>query len=50
MSKIGMAGQGIDSLQHNNRAWIGGGGPNTFRFTNRAANPSPVPVTLVLWL
>ncbi len=50
MSKIGMAGQGINSLQSNNKAWIGGGGPNTFKFTNRATKPSPVPVTLVLWL
>ncbi|TQW11831.1 hypothetical protein IF2G_00562 [Cordyceps javanica] len=49
MSKIGMAGQGINSLQPNGKAWIGSDGPNTFTFTNRAGSPSPVPVTVVLW-
>ncbi|KAJ3490201.1 hypothetical protein NLG97_g5828 [Lecanicillium saksenae] len=49
MAKIGMAGQGINSLKPNGKAWIGGGGPNTFKFTNRATHPSAVPVTVVLW-
>ncbi|OAA60683.1 hypothetical protein ISF_05722 [Cordyceps fumosorosea ARSEF 2679] len=49
-ARIGMAGQGINSLRPNGKAWIGSGGPNTFKFTNRATtHPSPVPVTLVLW-
>lgn len=49
MARIGMAGQGINSLRPNGKAWIGNQGPNTFKFTNTASHPSPVPVTLVLW-
>lgn len=49
MSNIGMAGQGDNVLSNNGYIWIGNDGPNTFTFTNEATNPSPVPVTLILW-
>lgn len=49
MARIGMAGMGINSERPNGKAWIGGGGPNTFKFTNTASHPSAVPVTLVMW-
>ena len=50
MSAIGIVDQGVNSLGNNGRAWIGTDGPYTFTFHNQATNPSPVPVTLILWL
>lgn len=47
MSDIGMAGMGDNSFANNGHIWIGGDGPNTFTFTNRAA--TGVPITLILW-
>lgn len=49
MSKIGMAGQGQNSLSPNGKAWIGTQGPYTFKFTNNAIHPHAEPVTLILW-
>ncbi|TQS33947.1 hypothetical protein Golomagni_05693 [Golovinomyces magnicellulatus] len=42
--------QGINAVRPNGRAWIGNQGPYTFKFTNRATNPGPVGVIVVLWL
>ena len=49
MSTIGMAGQGQNPTADNGIFWIGDDGPNTFTFYNEATNPSPVPVTLIMW-
>lgn len=49
MSNIGMAGQGKNDFGNNGNIWIGNDGPSTFTFTNDATNPSPVPVTIIVW-
>ncbi|KAJ6786424.1 hypothetical protein PWT90_04046 [Aphanocladium album] len=49
MSKIGIHGQGENSLKPNGKAWIGTQGPYTFKFTNNAIHPAARPVTLILW-
>ena len=49
MSTIGMAGQGQNPTGDNGIFWIGDDGPNTLTFYNEATNPSPVPVTLIMW-
>lgn len=47
MSNIGMAGMGDNIVGNNGYIWIGNDGPNTFTFTNTAAQN--VPITLILW-
>lgn len=47
MTNIGMAGQGENHFGSNGYIWIGDDGPNTFTFTNRAAQN--VPITLIMW-
>ena len=49
MANIGMAGQGANSQTNNGNIWLGTDGPNQFTFTNNAVNPSPVPVTIIVW-
>lgn len=50
MQKIGFIGQGINAQSNNGKAWIGNNAPYTFTFINRATQPSPVPVIIVVWV
>lgn len=47
MNDIGMAGMGDNIFGNNGYIWIGDDGPNTFTFTNAAAQA--LPMTLILW-
>lgn len=47
MSKIGMAGQGVNAQSSNGNVWVGNNGPNTFTFINKS-NPK-VGIIVVLW-
>ncbi|OAA50268.1 hypothetical protein NOR_00718 [Metarhizium rileyi] len=50
MQKIGFSNQGVNAQSNNGKAWIGNNAPYTFTFINRASKPSPVPVTVVIWV
>lgn len=47
MYNIGMAGMGDNVVGNNGYIWIGDDGPNTFTFTNNAAEE--MPITLIIW-